>query len=210
MLLRRQATNSSNAAISMMMWHYVWWCDTMYGDVTLCMMMWHCVWWCATMYDDVTRCMMMWQGGRQQQQHNDQQRQGPPLAAGYRAHGQRSCCVQGAGRPQATQGLSLSLFLSLSLSLSIYSVQGAGCAQATRAVETKSLLRRIHVYISFHLICVCVCVCVYMFRSRARLFSHELGKCRLSKVSVQNTLIRGGVENTYISTTGTLLQYSLK
>jgi hypothetical protein len=40
-------------------------------------------------------------------------------------------------------------------------------------------LRRIHVYISFHLICVCVC-------------------------------IRGGVENTYISTTGTLLQYSLK
>ena len=24
-----------------MMWHYVWWCDTMYDDVTLCMMMWH-------------------------------------------------------------------------------------------------------------------------------------------------------------------------
>ena len=26
----------------------------MYDDVTLCMMMWHYVWWCDTMYDDVT------------------------------------------------------------------------------------------------------------------------------------------------------------
>ena len=32
----------------------------MYDDVTRCMMMWHDVWWCDTMYDDVTRCMMMW------------------------------------------------------------------------------------------------------------------------------------------------------
>jgi hypothetical protein len=31
------------------------------SDVTLCMMMWHYVWWCDTMYDDVTLCMMMWQ-----------------------------------------------------------------------------------------------------------------------------------------------------
>jgi hypothetical protein len=55
-----------------MMWHcekgvfiviylqVVWWCDTVYDDVTLCMMMWHCVWWCDTVYDDVTLCMMMW------------------------------------------------------------------------------------------------------------------------------------------------------
>ncbi len=32
------------------MWHRVWWCDTVYDDVTLCMMMWHCVWWCDTVY----------------------------------------------------------------------------------------------------------------------------------------------------------------
>jgi hypothetical protein len=32
----------------------------MYDDVTQCMMMWHNVWWCDTMYDDVTQCMMMW------------------------------------------------------------------------------------------------------------------------------------------------------
>jgi len=38
----------------------LWWCDTMYDDVTLCMMMWHYVWWCDTMYDDVTLCMMTW------------------------------------------------------------------------------------------------------------------------------------------------------
>jgi hypothetical protein len=43
-----------------MMWHCVWWCDTVYDDVTLCMMMWHCVWWCDTVYDDVTLCMMTW------------------------------------------------------------------------------------------------------------------------------------------------------
>ena len=42
------------------MWHCVWWCDTVYDDVTLCMMMWHCVWWCDTVYDDVTLCMMTW------------------------------------------------------------------------------------------------------------------------------------------------------
>jgi len=44
----------------MTMWHYVWWCDTLYDDVTLCMTMWHYVWWCDTMYDDVTLCMVMW------------------------------------------------------------------------------------------------------------------------------------------------------
>jgi hypothetical protein len=44
--------------LCMMMWHYVWWCDTMYDDLTLCMMMWHYAWWCDTMYDDVTLCMM--------------------------------------------------------------------------------------------------------------------------------------------------------
>jgi hypothetical protein len=31
-----------------------------YDDVTLCMMMWHYVWWCDTTYDDLTLCMMMW------------------------------------------------------------------------------------------------------------------------------------------------------
>jgi len=44
----------------MMMWHYVWWCDTMYDDVTLCMMMWHYAWWFDTMHDDMTLCMMIW------------------------------------------------------------------------------------------------------------------------------------------------------
>ena len=29
----------------------------MYDDVTLCMMMWHYVWWCDTMYDDVTQLL---------------------------------------------------------------------------------------------------------------------------------------------------------
>ena len=32
----------------------------MYDDVTLCILMWHCVWWCDTVYDDVTPCVMMW------------------------------------------------------------------------------------------------------------------------------------------------------
>ena len=27
--------------VCIMMWHYAWWCDTMYDHVTLCMMMWH-------------------------------------------------------------------------------------------------------------------------------------------------------------------------
>ena len=49
-----------DVTLCMMMWHCVWWCDTVYDDVALCMMMWHCVCWCDTMYDDVTLCMMMW------------------------------------------------------------------------------------------------------------------------------------------------------
>jgi hypothetical protein len=55
-----------STTLCMMMWHCVWWCDTMYDDVTLCMMMWHYVWWCDsvcwcdTVLDDVTLCMMMW------------------------------------------------------------------------------------------------------------------------------------------------------
>jgi hypothetical protein len=38
-------TRYDDVTLCMMMWHYVWWCDTMYDDVTLCMMMWHYVWW---------------------------------------------------------------------------------------------------------------------------------------------------------------------
>jgi len=49
-----------DVTLCVMMWHCIWWCDTLYDDVTLCRMMWHCVWWCDTMYDDVTLCMMMW------------------------------------------------------------------------------------------------------------------------------------------------------
>ena len=51
----------------MMMWHHVWWCDTMcddvtldeagpYDDVTPCMMMWHYVWWCDTRW---SRCYVI-------------------------------------------------------------------------------------------------------------------------------------------------------
>jgi hypothetical protein len=43
----------------------VWWCDTMYDDVTLCMMMWHYIWWSDTVYDDVTHStapIAFWKG----------------------------------------------------------------------------------------------------------------------------------------------------
>ena len=59
-----------DVTLFMMMWHCVWWCDTMLtfntayydyeGIMIGDMMMWHCVWWCDTVYDDVTLCMMMW------------------------------------------------------------------------------------------------------------------------------------------------------
>ena len=42
----------------MMMWHCVWWCDTVCMMMWHCMLMWHCVWWCDTVYDDVTLCTM--------------------------------------------------------------------------------------------------------------------------------------------------------
>jgi hypothetical protein len=50
---------------AMTMWHYVWWSDTMYDDVTLCNAeaeaeMLKQEEGCDTMYDDVTLCMMMW------------------------------------------------------------------------------------------------------------------------------------------------------
>jgi len=61
---------TSSQGSTQMMWHYVWWCDTMYDDVTLCMMTHTHTHtpdqvravprWCDTKYDDVTLCMMMW------------------------------------------------------------------------------------------------------------------------------------------------------
>ena len=43
--------------LCMMMWHYVWWCGSVYDDVTLGVMMWHYVWWCDSMHDDVALCL---------------------------------------------------------------------------------------------------------------------------------------------------------
>ena len=58
-------TNSACVCLwCMMMWHYVWWCDTTYSvcDSLWCMMMWHYVWWGDTTYSvcDSLWCMMMW------------------------------------------------------------------------------------------------------------------------------------------------------
>jgi len=43
------AEEEGDRSVALMSEVYVWWCDIMYDDVTLCMMMWHYVWWCDTM-----------------------------------------------------------------------------------------------------------------------------------------------------------------
>jgi hypothetical protein len=55
-----------DVTLCMMMWHGVWWCDTMCAGwlVYVCMMMWHYAWWCDTAYDDVTLCMRVDQSFR--------------------------------------------------------------------------------------------------------------------------------------------------
>ena len=46
--VRGQVDLFDDVTVCMVMWQYVWWCDSMYDDVTVCVS------------DDVTVCMVMW------------------------------------------------------------------------------------------------------------------------------------------------------